>query len=284
MGVCILGMGDCSSSSSASVKISNTATNQSITSILNTNSTTVTTSAESTQSINFLPCPVNPDRFLLECEELKIEQATTVTLKSCTNVTDQSASEIRSIFETLLESNSSAEAKAETEFFSTASSEAISATDIRNHISNLIQTVLSNQNIRNIIASVDATQMQNIYMCGRWTANSCVWSQNIQLSLIADQIISSLNDAIVSDSYLADIRVESKNSSDSSSGGIEGIIRALTEFFGNVVFAYIFFVLGVLLILFLVFWVATRGFTSIFARKPSSTSPQVNTEIPSTKK
>lgn len=285
--VCIFGLGSsCGSSSSASTKILNDTTNQSVTNILNTNATTVSTNTITNQSVNFTECSVNPDKFRLECPGgLNISQITTANVNIITNITDESAQQIREVLAASIDANAAAEAKAETGFFVTSTSVAVSATDIQNHLHNLLETTLTNQNIRNIINGVSITQAINIPMCGTWVSErSCNFSQNVTLSIIADQIISSFNQAVIDDSFLADITVQAGSSSDSSTAGFDAIIRALTEFFGNVVFAYIFFVLGVLLILFLVFWVATRGLTSIFARKPSSASPQVNTETPSTKK
>lgn len=247
--VCIFGCGDCGSSASASVKITNTTNNQNLTNILNTSSSSVATNTFTSQTITLLPCTQDPNAFRAECGTggLNISQITVANIKICTDISDSQAQDIRNVLSAAIAANAEAESKAETQFFSTASSSAVSATDISNHISNLISTNITNQNIKNIINSTRLDQVQTIYQCGTWTGNSCNLTQNIQLSLISDSVLSQMNSIVKNDTFLADIKVEAKAGSDSFAGGLTGMIEAVGKIFGSIIMGYVI-VIGLIIL------------------------------------
>jgi predicted O-linked N-acetylglucosamine transferase (SPINDLY family) len=231
-----MGCGDCGSSSEASTSISNTTLNQQLTDILIKTATTVSTSVFANQSINLLPCSTNPDKFVANCgTAISVIENMTGTMNLVTSVTTDQSTALAAAVNSAIAQNAASSSNANSQFLSTSSSTAKSATDVKNYIQNLVSTKLSTTTIYDIISTFDFRQIQNIYLCGTWNAASCTFNANMQLSLIADTIISTANTAVSNDSFLNTLTQVGGAQATSTAGGIQGAIDAIAHLVDSIV-------------------------------------------------
>jgi hypothetical protein len=226
--VCILGMGDCGSSSQASTSLTNSTVNQNLTNVLSTVSSSVSTSLLALQKIKFLPCPQNPNSFVANCPNgFGVIQNISGKINIVTSITQDTATELANVINNQVKQNAADTANASSQFLSTASSTATTADNVANYITNLVSKNITSQTVNDIISQFDFTQEQIVYECGTWNASSCEFSQNMQLSLISDAIISTVNNLVSNDAYLNSLTQTGTGSTTSSAAGIQGFIDSI---------------------------------------------------------
>jgi hypothetical protein len=204
---CFFGMGDCGAESTSTVSLKNSTLNQNITNILQRSSSSVQTSSLMTQVINITPCPVNPDKVVWNCgpNPLQLSQMMSGTIKTITTLSDTDRIDIIRTIQNHVNQNAQSAADASTMFLSLTKAESHSAVDVSNYISNLVNTTLTSEKVQSIISIYNLSQTMNFPACGTINASSCIFGQNMILSLIADNMINAVSEVVSNDSFLNDL-------------------------------------------------------------------------------
>ena len=75
-----------------------------------------------------------------------------------------------------------------------------------NNLTNIIDTQITTENVKNIIDQYNFSQTQTLNLCGKVTnKKSCNFSHDMLISVVADNILSSVNDAITENSFFQDL-------------------------------------------------------------------------------
>lgn len=229
MGVCVFGCGDCGSSAQSSTNIQNDQMNQTLTSILTSNSSNVSTFTTTNQNLTVNMCATAN----FQCSDFSITQNLTGTFKVITDIDDQTTQNLQTAIKNAIDQNAASSADAKSGFFSTSSSQSVDNTTIVNRLHNIVDTTVSTQNVKAIILNYNFNQTATINLCGTIISKgACTISQTILVSMIADNILSSVNQAVTNDSFMADLQQSGTSSASATTTGpiqelADGINKAL---------------------------------------------------------
>jgi len=223
MGVCIFGMGDCSSESSVEQVfkmdvLTKKIFKQTTTNIQECNASGVNIQDMSISVVNaFKGCPIKASQSVsssVECES-EFNPETIIDMK------DEIANDLKQAAATEIE--------AKTEMFATASSKTDISTTIDVEIQNIVDTQITTENINKVAAESINIQDGKIQIVNCY--DSIDFEQSISAQVVAKAVTKSLTKAIQDSKVINDVVNDLKSSAKSSSGGLAGLIDSLANMF-----------------------------------------------------
>lgn len=167
----------------------------SVTSILSQDSNTTTVGASATQSIII---SIGPSGRWLCAGGLSINQTLSANVKFLTNLTSQTQASVMNLFTQAI-NNSITQQNAITEGWLSNLPQGSSVTDVKNILTNAVNSSLSLSNINNIVQQYNFQQNIVLNINGIVTSQSdCSISQDMVLDLISQDIINSVITAAAS--------------------------------------------------------------------------------------
>lgn len=209
-------------------KIANSILNESVTNILQRNEANSTFSIQAGQSANLViknstvNCTDNPSTPL-------IQQTMTGEITIATSITQQSTSDIKTLFDNASDSNSEQFQKVLSETLGGIGTTTEQNTDISNAIKNVIKTNVTQENLTSIVQNFSFNQAGNVEIINTQYTGPCSFNQNLALHLQASSIIGNVVSAIANNQTVNEVVSKVTQKQEVELKGLADIVRSVGD-------------------------------------------------------
>lgn len=217
------------SSSKSKNVIESDVLNKNITAILNKNSTIVSTSSWQNQYIELHVTKTGE----LNCNNIELSQKMSSSMKLINTITNSVkndiVNEIKNALAHQIDSNNSASSG----WGGIGMSDANSINRVKTTLKNIVETSMTAENLNQIVNRFDFKQNNTVTIDGKVGGPDCEnfkMSQDMQINLVTNNIISTLNENIAKSTEANEISdvVKSK-----TSASVEGVFEAISKLLSN---------------------------------------------------
>ena len=243
---CVLGIGDCGSKSTNTIKIVNDTINENITNIMNKTQNSTTANCAVTQ---FMGVEIGPDAVL--CSPLNISQTSAVVCKSIGTFATSGQNNLSTIAQQAIEQAATASNDTTQSFLSTSVSTSTNNMDMKSYIKNLVQRNFTTETQNACL--LNATISQNLPIkfngkmkCATDGSQASDWVQDAQLSGLASCTAQNIQAILLNDTTVQSAVQKSDALNKTTQKGVSEIIDSI---FGGLSTMYVIIVIGIIILL-----------------------------------
>jgi hypothetical protein len=216
-------------SSDTSVTKKTTVLTQNILDILKQNTTTMGTEVSNVQDLKITIKPTA----VVKCGSFNVNQLINSNTEVVQSVTSTQVDDISSLISTDIENSLSSKTENEMEMLGKALN-TNSKTEMITTLTNISKKSLTQQNINSMCTSVFNKQNMEIIIDGTLESTDCNFNQEILVSLVAKQIVSTAQSTSLTDAMMLKLKelleAETKNTSKGLNSIIDSIMSFLKQF------------------------------------------------------
>jgi hypothetical protein len=231
MGVCVLGMGECGSTSTAISTSNKTLINETLTSMITntTQSVTATIKASQTGTIK-----IKGDLNLENCpNSLNITQGLKVTQDIKLNLKVTSGNDLKTQVANAISTLQTSDTTQKQGFLTTASVESNTNKTVNDFIKNVVSNDVWTTTAQSLTSTIDSYQKGEFIVDGSFNCRNSANSGNILQNAIVEQLVSVIMDALYSNIVYTDLDNQSSSEQidvvDQDNSGLGGLISSIIK-------------------------------------------------------
>jgi hypothetical protein len=203
------------------IDVTSEQTNKNITNVLIKNSQSSSSNTQIRQDMNF------KNTGEINCgSEFSMTQKIDAKVKIITQITEQCTTEVKQSLHNSLDEAMKNQSKAVTEILGKAIN-SNTTTTVKNQLDNIIENSITRDSLQAINDSVALIQTQTIVNEGKMTGSSCKFDQFIVFRLIANRVMTMINQVATNDESLNEARVQLAQEDEKQSKGVNDVVATV---------------------------------------------------------